>query len=227
MARMGVRAGVSSAIDHKFSSITAAHNNNNNNNNNMSDEFKIVNIVGGSEAMIADADDEADDAYDERTDDYGGGSEEDETLRYFEEGGSRSGRSGKGKSGRLGKSAGVSPSPVLEVPAANAVIAAPNNAVIPVIAAAAVGAAPAVIATPATITAPVADVGDADEDSESRCSSDMNTASLIANGCTYTILEQMLMTEGDDGEKRNVAFMLERCAKALEGILGHLVSKPS
>ena len=106
-------------------------------------------------------------------------------------------------------------------------IAAPNNAVIPVIAAAAVGAAPAVIATPATITAPVADVGDADEDSESRCSSDMNTASLIANGCTYTILEQMLMTEGDDGEKRNVAFMLERCAKALEGILGHLVSKPS
>ena len=51
----------------------------------------------------------------------------------------------------------------------------------------------------------------------------MGTASLIANGCTYTILEQMLMTEGDDGEKRNVAYMIERCAKALEGILGHLV----
>lgn len=34
------------------------------------------------------------------------------------------------------------------------------------------------------------------------------------------------MTEGDDGEKRNVAFMIERCAKALEGILGRMVQSP-
>lgn len=63
-----------------------------------------------------------------------------------------------------------------------------------------------------------------EEDASSvAASSEMGTASLIANGCTYTILEQMLMTDGDDGEKRNVAYMIERCAKALEGILGHLV----
>lgn len=70
---------------------------------------------------------------------------------------------------------------------------------------------------------------DDDDDGASTvtASSEMGTASLIANGCTYTILEQMLMTEGDDGEKHNVAYMIERCAKALEGILGHLVSSSS
>ena len=53
------------------------------------------------------------------------------------------------------------------------------------------------------------------------CSSEMGSASLIANGCTYTILEHMLMTP----DKENVAIMMQRCAVALERIAAHL-TKP-
>jgi hypothetical protein len=77
---------------------------------------------------------------------------------------------------------------------------------------------------------------DSDKDSSDRdqrssaCSSDMGTEDLIANGCMYTILEQMLMTtkpeEGRSSVKQpNVADILLRIAVALEGIQGVLSSR--
>ena len=170
------------------------------------DEFKIVNIVGGNMSADSEADTWADeDGHDEE--EYGGAAE-DEAIAYFEnEGGARK------------KRAPTEPNAVAVAP--NAVAVAPNAA----------ADAPAVsnTVTDATPKDTTTDV-DAD-DSASQCSSDMNTASLIANGCTYTILEQMLMTEVTDNDnhttKRNVAFMMERCAKALEGILEHLSSSKS
>ena len=68
-----------------------------------------------------------------------------------------------------------------------------------------------------------ADAGPEDADADA----EMGTASLIANGCTYTILEQMLMTDVTDEnwnviDKVNVAHELKRCADALHGILAWL-----
>ena len=60
--------------------------------------------------------------------------------------------------------------------------------------------------------------GGDDEDFD-RCSrSTMSTASLIANGCTYTILEQMFMTPAGDDAKVNVATVLSQLVQSTRSI---------
>ena len=76
-------------------------------------------------------------------------------------------------------------------------------------------------ADPAPTTAIVGDESSDRDDDATSDAGTMSTASLIANGCMYTILEQMLMTPGGDddaSEKVNVASLLKRIAVALEGI---------
>jgi len=83
----------------------------------------------------------------------------------------------------------------------------------------------AVIAEPELIPP---DHHDNDNEDSQSSSSTMSTASLIANGCMYTILEQMLMTPGgdtDDSEKVNVAALLKRIAVALEVIAVNIKAK--
>jgi hypothetical protein len=195
------------------------------------DEFKIVNIVGGNMSADSEADTWADE--DDHVEEEYGGAAEDEAIAYFEnEGGAR-----KKRAPTEPNAVAVAPNAVAVAPnavavAPNAVAVAPNAvAVAPNAAAVAPNAAADAPAVSNTVTdaTPKDTTTDVDaDDSASQCSSDMNTASLIANGCTYTILEQMLMTEVTDNDnhttKRNVAFMMERCAKALEGILEHLSS---
>jgi hypothetical protein len=61
-----------------------------------------------------------------------------------------------------------------------------------------------------------------DDDASSACGSanTMTTASLIANGCLYTILEQMLTTpvkgEEEDAPKRNMAYILNEIRVGIE-----------
>ena len=191
------------------------------------DEFKIVNIVGGNMSADSEADTWADE--DDHVEEEYGGAAEDEAIAYFEnEGGAR-----KKRAPTEPNAVAVAPKAVAVAP--NAVAVAPNAvAVAPNAVAVAPNAAADAPAVSNTVTdaTPKDTTTDVDaDDSASQCSSDMNTASLIANGCTYTILEQMLMTEVTDNDnhttKRNVAFMMERCAKALEGILEHLSSSKS
>jgi hypothetical protein len=86
----------------------------------------------------------------------------------------------------------------------------------------------AVTAEPAKMKAIPPDHPDNDNEDSQSSSSTMSTASLIANGCMYTILEQMLMTPGgdtDDSEKVNVAALLKRIAVALEVIAVNIQAK--
>ena len=75
--------------------------------------------------------------------------------------------------------------------------------------------APAIVEqTVQPVEAPVSRPASDDEYDDDRCSrSTMSTASLVANGCMYTILEQMLMTtaaDATDGGKINVASLLSQ-----------------
>ncbi|GAX84497.1 hypothetical protein CEUSTIGMA_g11917.t1 [Chlamydomonas eustigma] len=65
-------------------------------------------------------------------------------------------------------------------------------------------------------------------DGESEMSSTMSTASLIANGCNFTMLQSMFTTEdgaGEDAQKENVAYYLKRIADTLDALLRLKTSK--